>query len=167
MQVHLVLCMEFLKFLETLRNPVLDAFFSVVTRLGEETLFILAGLVFFWCIDKKKGYFIMSVGFIGTMANNVLKLICRVPRPWVLDKNFTILEQAREAAAGYSFPSGHSQTAVGTFGALALTAKKKWVKILSVIIMYIGRLGPLTIATLWYFDKGERVRYPYGNIAIG
>ena len=40
-------------------------------------------------------------------------------------------------------------------------------KILSVIIMYIGRLGPLTIATLWYFDKGERVRYPYGNIAIG
>lgn len=40
-------------------------------------------------------------------------------------------------------------------------------KILSVIIMYIGRLGPLTIATLWHFSKGERVRYPDGDIAIG
>ncbi len=40
-------------------------------------------------------------------------------------------------------------------------------KILSILIMYIGRLGPLTIATLWYFTKGERVRYPEGNIAIG
>ncbi len=40
-------------------------------------------------------------------------------------------------------------------------------KLLSIIIMYIGRLGPLTIATLWYFNKGERVEYPEGNIAIG
>ncbi len=40
-------------------------------------------------------------------------------------------------------------------------------KLLSILIMYIGRLGPLTIATLWHFDKGERVSYPDGNIAIG
>ncbi len=40
-------------------------------------------------------------------------------------------------------------------------------KLLSIAIMYIGRLGPLTIATLWYFSKGERVGYPEGNIAIG
>ncbi len=40
-------------------------------------------------------------------------------------------------------------------------------KILSILIMYIGRLGPLTIATLWYFTKGERVEYPDGNISIG
>lgn len=40
-------------------------------------------------------------------------------------------------------------------------------KLLSILIMYIGRLGPLTIATLWYFNKGERAEYPSGNIAIG
>ncbi len=40
-------------------------------------------------------------------------------------------------------------------------------KLLSVLIMYVGRLGPLTIATLWYFNKGERTEYPEGNIAIG
>ncbi len=40
-------------------------------------------------------------------------------------------------------------------------------KLLSILIMYIGRLGPMTIATLWYFSKGERVSYPEGNISIG
>ncbi|MDD4509688.1 MAG: potassium transporter TrkG [Oscillospiraceae bacterium] len=40
-------------------------------------------------------------------------------------------------------------------------------KLLSILIMYIGRLGPLTIASLWYFTKGERISYPEGNIAIG
>ena len=40
-------------------------------------------------------------------------------------------------------------------------------KLLSILIMYIGRLGPLTVASLWYFQRIERVGYPEGNIAIG
>ncbi len=40
-------------------------------------------------------------------------------------------------------------------------------KIVSICVMYIGRLGPLTIASLWYFTSGERIRYPQGNITIG
>ncbi len=40
-------------------------------------------------------------------------------------------------------------------------------KLISIFMMYIGRLGPLTIASLWYFSKGERIRYPEGNLAIG
>ncbi len=40
-------------------------------------------------------------------------------------------------------------------------------KLLSILTMYVGRLGPLTVASLWYFTKGERVSYPEGNIAIG
>lgn len=40
-------------------------------------------------------------------------------------------------------------------------------KLLSILIMYIGRLGPLTIASLWYFSRGERVKVPEGNIVIG
>lgn len=40
-------------------------------------------------------------------------------------------------------------------------------KLLSIFVMYIGRLGPLTIASLWYFTRGEHVRYPEGNIVIG
>ena len=40
-------------------------------------------------------------------------------------------------------------------------------KLLSIIIMYIGRLGPWTVATLWHSSKGERGSFPEGNISIG
>ncbi len=40
-------------------------------------------------------------------------------------------------------------------------------KLLSIIIMYVGRIGPLTVVVLWHFGHGERAVYPEGNIAIG
>lgn len=120
--------MGFLYFLEKLRMPGLNELMLLITRLGEETAFLAVVLVFFWCVSKKRAYYIMAVGFFGTMANQTLKLLCRVPRPWVLDEKFTILEQAREAAAGYSFPSGHTQTAVGTYGAIAMTTQRRWLR---------------------------------------
>ena len=81
-------------------------------------------LVIFWCIDKFEGYYILSVGVIGTVLNQFLKIVFRIPRPWIIDKNFSIVESARAEAAGDSFPSGHTQSSVGTFGALARWNKK-------------------------------------------
>ena len=138
--------MGLLYFLESIRMPGLNEFMLLVTKLGEETAFLVAALVVFWCVDKKHGYYLMTVGFIGTMANQFMKLWFRIPRPWVQDPYFTILEQAREAADGYSFPSGHSQSAVGTFGAIANTTGNKWVKWVCLAVcvlvplsrMYIG-----------------------------
>ena len=60
-------------------------------------------------------------------------------------------------------------SAFGTVGlSVGITPKLgDGAKMLSILIMYIGRLGPLTIASLWYFNRGERVSYPEGNITIG
>ena len=40
-------------------------------------------------------------------------------------------------------------------------------KIITMLVMYIGRLGAWTIVTLWSFSREERISYPEGNIAIG
>lgn len=145
--------MDFLYLLERIRVPVLNEFMLLITQFGEETAFLVAALILFWCVDKYKGYYILSVGFIGTVTNQFMKLWFRVPRPWILDKNFTILEQAREAAAGYSFPSGHTQSAVGTFGGIAYTTKNRWIRLAAIAIaiivpfsrMYIGVHTPLDV----------------------
>lgn len=129
--------MGFLYFLEGLRTPILDKLMLAVTYLGDEIAFLVIALILYWCVDKRKGYYVLSVGFIGTIANQFMKLWFRIPRPWVQDPNFTILEQAREAASGYSFPSGHTQSSVGTFGAVAYTAKNKLVRILAIVIMIL------------------------------
>ena len=138
--------MEVLYWLESIRNPILDTLMLIFTEFGNELLFIVAGLLMFWCIDKKQGYFVLLTGFFGVYINQFLKIACRIPRPWVQDPNFTIVEAAREAASGYSFPSGHTQTAVGCYGALAVCRKEKWVKIVGIIMcllisftrMYLG-----------------------------
>lgn len=145
--------MEFLYLLEKVRLPGLNELMLAVTELGGELPFLVAALIVFWCVDKRQGYYVLSVGFLGTLANQFMKLWFRIPRPWVLDPDFTILEQAREAATGYSFPSGHTQNSVGTFGALAVANKNKWVRgiCLALVVlvpfsrMYVGVHTPADV----------------------
>ncbi len=117
--------MEYLMFIESLRIPLLTELMLVITRLGEETAFLVIALIVFWCVDKYRGYYLLGVGLLGNLSNQFLKITCRVPRPWTQGGDFHAVEQAKAAAGGYSFPSGHTQTAVGTFGALAASSRRK------------------------------------------
>lgn len=145
--------MQFLYFLEGIRIPVLDNFFSLITHLGSETLFLAIAIIVFWCVSKRNGYYLMTVGFLGTLVNQFLKLICQIPRPWVKDPNFTIVESAREGATGYSFPSGHTQNAMSVLGCPARFTKKPWLRIVLIVVialvglsrMYLGVHTPLDV----------------------
>lgn len=135
--------MEFLGFLEGLRTPLLDHMMRAVTELGGETIFMLAAMVAYWCYDKRFGYYMMSAGFIGTVLNQFLKLVCRVPRPWIRDEGFTIVESAREGAAGYSFPSGHTQNAVTVFGTTARWTRRpavRWTALAAILLVAFSRM---------------------------
>ena len=54
--------MDFLYFLETIRNPILDKIMLAVTFLGEEIPFMVAAMFVLWCVDKYKGYYLLFVG---------------------------------------------------------------------------------------------------------
>ena len=149
--------MDFLRFLESIRTPAGDSFFSAVTHLGEETFFIVIGILFFWCIDKKKGYFILTVGFMGTVVNQFLKLWFRVPRPWVKDPDFTIVESARAEAGGYSFPSGHTQMAVGMYGGVARVCRNIWVRIMCIFACFLVPLSRMYLGVHTPADVGVSV----------
>ena len=147
--------MPFLYFLESIRHPILDTIFSLITLCGEETVFMAVGMMVFWCVDKHRGYYLLCVGFLGTVINQFLKILCRVPRPWIKDPNFTIVESAREAASGYSFPSGHTQTAVGLFGGIARITSRIWLRAAMITLaalvalsrMYLGVHTPADVLT--------------------
>lgn len=145
--------MDILYALEKIRTPFWNGVMSAVTQLGGEVIFIVAAVVVFWCVSKWEGYYLMTIAFCGTVLNQFLKLICRVPRPWVRDPNFTIVESARAEATGYSFPSGHTQNAVGLFGGMARWGGRRWVRLgltaLALIIafsrMYLGVHTPADV----------------------
>ncbi len=145
--------MSLLYWFQSIRTPALDAFMSLVTHLGEETLFMVIALAVFWCVDKRRGYYLLTVGFVGTLVNQWLKIVCRVPRPWVRDPEFTIVESARAEAAGYSFPSGHTQTVTGSLGGIARFTQRAWVRaacialiaLVAVSRMYLGVHTPADV----------------------
>lgn len=145
--------MKVLYALESIRTPWLDTVMAAITHLGEETVFMVAALFVFWCVSKRHGYYLLAIGFAGTVLNQFLKLLFRIPRPWVLDSDFTIVESARAQATGYSFPSGHSQNAIGTFGGIARFTRRKWVRAAAIVVavlvplsrMYLGVHTPLDV----------------------
>lgn len=177
--------MELLRALEAIRHPFLDQVVAAVTMLGDETFFMAAGMFIFWCINKKWGFRFMIIGLSGSVVNQLLKAIFLIPRPWVLDPEFTIVESAREGASGYSFPSGHTQTAANVFGTLALWLRRRWVTAVCVAFilligfsrMYLGVHTPLDVGVSlivgavtvlgfgWLFQKMENCRK--GKIGIG
>ena len=170
--------MELLYWFESVRTPVLDALMSLVTHLGEEACFMAAALLVLWCVDKRRGYYLLTVGFAGTLASQWLKIACRVPRPWVRDPGFTIVESARAEAGGYSFPSGHTQCAVGWLGGVARFSRSVWVRIVCVALllavpvsrMYLGVHTPADVgvsfvlaAALVEFGRGGEKRLLHGR----
>ena len=135
--------MKVLYALESIRMPWLDTVMAAITHLGEETVFMVAALFVFWCVSKRHGYYLLAIGFAGTVLNQFLKLLFRIPRPWVLDSDFTIVESARAQATGYSFPSGHSQNAIGTFGGIARFTRRKWVRAAAIVVAVLVPLSRL------------------------
>jgi undecaprenyl-diphosphatase len=54
-----------------------------------------------------------------------LKIIFRIPRPWVTHPGFEPVGYSTEAATGYAFPSGHTQNAAALLGSLGAQIKKR------------------------------------------
>ena len=145
--------MQLLYLFEKLRQPWLDRIMLVFTEFGGEILFMALAIGMYWCYSKRTGYYMLSVGLLGTVFNQFLKLAFRISRPWIQDPEFTIVEAARADATGYSFPSGHTQNAASTMLCPALMTRHKGVKIalwaayflIAISRMYLGVHTPLDV----------------------
>jgi len=144
--------MEFLRLLEKIRTPFLDKLFLIITALGEETVFLLIAVVVFWCVNKREGYYLLTVGLGGMVVNQIMKQSFKIERPWTKE-GFSAVPEAIGEAGGYSFPSGHTQNVAGTLGSVARWSGRRAVRIVSVIIiilvafsrMYLGVHTPLDV----------------------
>lgn len=145
--------MEFLKMLQEVRTPFFTQVFALITYLGDELIFMAVVMAVLWCVDKKWGYRLFALGMMGSIFNQLLKALFLIPRPWVLDTSLKPVASALEGATGYSFPSGHTQSASTLFGGVAVWLKKSAVTILCVLLilvtgfsrMYLGVHTPLDV----------------------
>jgi undecaprenyl-diphosphatase len=129
--------MEVLHWLESIRSPFLDSLVGLITQLGEDLVFTVVIIGTLWCINKRMGFWMFFSWGLGTGVNQLVKAVCKVPRPWVRDPGLKAVESAIPAATGYSFPSGHTQSVIGLFGSLAVFARKWAVTIVSLVLILL------------------------------
>lgn len=137
--------MEFLWFLTQFRTPFTEKAAQFITYFGQDVFIIAFICVCFWSIDKKTAY---RAGFSFCLAGCMvqgLKIVFRIPRPWILDKNFSPVESAVPAATGYSFPSGHTQSATSVYGSFAKTSKKLSLKIIFIVMFCLVGLSRMLL----------------------
>lgn len=135
--------MDFLRYLEGIRTETLTNIFKCFTWFGEELLVLAILCSLFWCFNKRLAYRICFSYFISGLAIQVLKITFKVPRPWLLDKNFKPVPSALETATGYSFPSGHTQSATALYGTLFVNTKnlvKRFIFILMIVGVGLSRM---------------------------
>ena len=158
--------MDMLRAIAEIRNPVFDVFFSLITRLGEEVFFLAAAIFFFWCVNKRQGYFLLLTGLFGTVLNQGAKLLFRIPRPWVIDPTFEVVGDAKVAATGYSFPSGHTQNAAGTLGAVA-AYKAKWKKVvICIVVILLVAFSRMYLGVHTLLDVGVSLVFAAGLVLL-
>ena len=156
--------LSFLHFLETIRTAAGITFFSFITLFGEELVMIAVLCLLYWCVDKRLGYRIGFSYFLSGLCVQTLKITFKIPRPWVLDATLKPVSTALETATGYSFPSGHTQSATALFGTLGLN-KRQPVKTICCFIligfvafsrMYLGVHTPKDVLVS-FFVSGSLV----------
>ena len=148
---------NFLLVLQDLRLSLPDLvsdFFKFIS-LSEFQYFIpvLLMAVLFWCFRKKDGELLMFNFGFSNIVGYVVKNIVKQPRPWIIDPALDPDQAAREGAPGYSLPSGHTTSAVSSYGTMARLCRNPALKVtfLSLVVlipfarMYLSVHTPLDI----------------------
>lgn len=147
--------MEFLKMLEEIRFPAADVFFQFCTFSGQDIPVLIIICILYWCLNKRIACQIGLTFFVSGLFLQNLKITFRIERPWILDKTFHPVASAIPAATGYSFPSGHTQTAASLFSTLSFFTKKWTLRLLCILLfllvgfsrMYLGVHTPADVCT--------------------
>ncbi len=118
---------QYLLWLQGLRGawgPSVEEFFVIISAIAAKSTFVLIPLAIYWCLDKKKGLFVLTSIAGGQIVNQLLKSTFCIYRPWIRDSAVVPSAKALPEATGYSFPSGHTVMS-GTFaGALGWCFRK-------------------------------------------
>lgn len=132
--------LEILKAIQSVSNPFLDILFQFFTMFGEELILVSTITIIYWAYDKKLGEYITFSVLTSICFNTFIKNIFRMPRPIGVEGIRSIRV---ETAPGYSFPSGHTQTATSFYGSVAIYKRKKILYIIASLIIFLVGLSRL------------------------
>lgn len=134
------------------RTSLGDAFFKLITGLGDEQAYIVLFSLVYWCVSKPLGRGLTFCYLCSGWLNMQLKTMFAIPRP-----DGEQIVRLIEKPATPSFPSGHAQGVAVSWFYLAKKTGFTWLWaaaiILSILVgysrMYLGVHFPQDIIAGW------------------
>ena len=141
--------LDILMYLQSIRNELLTGIFTFFTICTEVPVITVLTAMLYWCINKKAGQRILFA-LAGSLNINVaVKNIVKMPRP-IGTKGLISLRI--QTATGYSFPSGHTQTATTFWTSMIAQFKNIWIYIIGILMILGAGISRLYLAVHWPMD---------------
>ena len=112
-------------------SGILLSVLSSLSAFGEQLLLVAVMGFLYWGWNKEFGKYVGVNVLVACVWNPLIKNIAMRLRPYFASENIRLLRKIDTdadimdvAAQGYSFPSGHSSSAVSLYGSLAAHEKK-------------------------------------------
>lgn len=134
--------LQFLDYLQTLHNPVLDKIMVAITTLGDGgILWILLAFVLLIIPKTRKVGFVLALALVLDLAfcNLILKNVVARTRPFEYREGLELLVKR---PLDYSFPSGHTAASFTSVTGLFLSRQYKlaWPALVVAILIAFSRL---------------------------
>ncbi|MGL5692847.1 MAG: phosphatase PAP2 family protein, partial [Peptostreptococcaceae bacterium] len=128
--------MDILMFFQSIRSSLLNVIFLIFTISTEVPVIVIISALMYWCINKKQGQRLLFSIVGNFIINTGVKETVKANRPIGIPG----LESMRTSTAtGYSFPSGHTQTATSFWTSLMILLKNNWVYAVgTIMILAVG-----------------------------
>ena len=143
--------LDFLIWLENLRNPVSDVIFGAASAMGSERFYMALLLTVYLCVSHRFGFQLLVMFLLSAWGNAQLKWFFATARPFeVYPDQLHALNT--DSALGNAFPSGHAQSAAVVWGLLATRARSRGGKIACILVIALIAFCRLYLGVHWPAD---------------
>ncbi len=125
---------EFIRTIQQVHGPALDAIFKAFTFMGEKEFSLIFFTLIFWCVDFAVGARLIFAFLISPYINTILKALFAYPRPFELDPT---VQRHYTGLTGSGMPSGHAQSAIVIWGAIAVRFRKTWLWVVAILLIFL------------------------------
>lgn len=160
---------EIILYLQSFESAPLNVFFGTVSSLGYSGFYIPFLIIVMFCINFRKGFYLLHVLLWTGFVTAFLKEFFALPRPCDVDLNVKLINKDYQnptmfvsmgashflgglpdnviayyrSMQNYShgFPSGHVSSTTALWGSIFLLFQRQWVKTLSIVLV---ALMPIT-----------------------
>ena len=119
---------------------LVNQFFLVISKPEfQYFLPIVLMAILLWCFGSRQADLLMFNFGFSNIVGYLVKNIVQQPRPWILDPTLDPSPEAKKGAPGYSLPSGHTTSALSSYGTIAWLCRRN---VLSIVFIALCILIP-------------------------